>query len=368
MRQTEPPRVVWILGSGFSKSLGGPLLYDLFSERGKEWTELFFTATEDSLAPVYELFQEWFSASKSAHKKGNIWNDAEDYLEFLALAAKTTTGRASHNQRLIQKLATKYDLSVDALYKRAQRAIAAECLFTVGTDIRLERWEPYIEWSKALCERDAIITFNWDLVLESLATDDESKIKPAGFVLPVGYEQSEPPTAVCPILKMHGSVDWFDGVQPLRLSSSAATYSDRAMDHLTKRQRVPIIGMPGPEKFEFTKSRLKPIWDKAKEVLALADVVVFLGYRFPPSDPNALRTVLKVLREDNRRPLVRVYTVLGPRTGDEHTVRMEKLLDRTFRSAGRKKSGESDAYRSPLFEIRSEPLFVEDFLTVMPNV
>src|SRR5688572_5111669 len=111
----EPPRTVWILGSGFSRSLGGPLLKDLFSERGREWTRLHFKdedppappgggAGRDKLQPVYDLFQQWVIGSTRQKRRGSLWNDAEDFLEVLAVA-QATSSAGTYAARQIDRLA-----------------------------------------------------------------------------------------------------------------------------------------------------------------------------------------------------------------------------------------------------------------------
>jgi hypothetical protein len=47
-------KVVWILGSGFSKSLGGPLLADLLSHRGEAYTATKFPGQSRA---IYDLFR-----------------------------------------------------------------------------------------------------------------------------------------------------------------------------------------------------------------------------------------------------------------------------------------------------------------------
>ena len=91
-----------------------------------------------------------------------------------------------------------------------------------------------------------------------------------------------------------------------------------------------------------------------------------MGYRFPPSDSYAKGTLLGAIGQ-NERANLRIHTVLGPRTSDDDTVRLLKLLEHTLRGTGRVRRGESHAIppEPMFFEIIAQPLYVEDFLTVI---
>ena len=100
-------RTVWILGAGFSRPLGGPLLPDLLSPE-----------TPENLAAVYGSDQPHLLntfATQTAHWLYNygtrfrygrlsgwsgdgasLWRDAEEYLDYLDLAAQNTLGKAAN--------------------------------------------------------------------------------------------------------------------------------------------------------------------------------------------------------------------------------------------------------------------------------
>jgi hypothetical protein len=69
---------------------------------------------------------------------------------------------------------------------------------------------------------------------------------------------------------------------------------------------------------------LKDIWHVAEIVLRKADVVIFVGYRFPPTDAEARGRLLGALMR-NSAPDLRLYTVLGP-NDDPDNRRLETLL------------------------------------------
>jgi hypothetical protein len=368
MAEKEPRRIAWVLGSGFSKSLGGPLLDDLLSERGRRIASASLGAEDHST--VYDLFHAWHRKARPSIQQGAFWDDAEDYLEYLGLAASKAPG-AERAASLVRGILKAPDFSVEVLHRRAVRALAAETLFTLGADTRMERWDPYVRWASHLTGNDTIITFNWDLVLETLGeaqtvgyVGQESVLYP----LECGIEPQGISSAWCKILKMHGSVNWFNGKSP---PPSGTVPSDYAHVQLFNGDE-PILGTPGPLKADRRRGAFSAIWGDARDALSKANVVVFLGYRFPPSDSNSRRELLEALG-GNRNRFVTIHTVLGSRTSDEHTVRLVRLLEHTLEGAEvrqadgqtRRRSRKSTDPGAPSFQIEAHPMNVEDFISVV---
>ena len=350
----DAPKIVWVLGSGFSRSLGGPLLYDLLSELGHEESRARFPNL--NVEPAYTIFQ--FHQKDFRSDRPKYWRHAEEFLDFVDTAASPS----SHRHPIVKKLLELFKgieespLDPKRLLERCSQAIAAECLFTLGASpMNLEAWEPYIQWSMSRFDTDTILTFNYDLVLETLGElKDISALGRESVLIPEpnGQLRGVRGQGVANILKLHGSVDWTDR------GGSIQTVAD--VSQSLESGFIPLIATPGPTKSIRTSGFFRHIWQEATERLKVADVVVFLGYRFPPSDSGARHALLRALR-DNKKPHIRVHTVLGPRTAEDDTVRLTKLLEMTLEGAGRKKSGDS----SPSYDIVTQPLYVEDFLSVL---
>ena len=85
------------------------------------------------------------------------------------------------------------------------------------------------------------------------------------------------------------------------------------------------IGTPGPNKRDIT-GYLKPVWDEAILAIHNAEAIVFVGYRFPPSDSDARDTILEAV-QGNDSPHLLLHTVLGPNVNDESTSRLRGLLE-----------------------------------------
>ncbi len=125
------------------------------------------------------------------------------------------------------------------------------------------------------------------------------------------------------------------------------------------------IASPGPKKLEATSS-LKVLWDKAVQALQSADAVVFLGYRFPPTDAYARHTLLTAMAE-NGNPYLALHTVLGPDIGSPASVRLRELLRYAMRLQNRGRlppPGSGWKMDSLKFSLVQQPLYTEDFLSL----
>lgn len=178
-----PMSIVWILGSGFSKPLGGPLLDDLFS--GRLHSELKASCTQRGI-PEYvpASFEEFLYTRFGAWDGRNLtrrpelpWQDVEQFLERVERFAADPT-----NRQLGLPFEKRGQLTADdakRMRDAAHRYFVLAChQFMPPTSFNIadeERWRPYQRWAEQLKEwktleekPDVIITFNYDLVVERL--------------------------------------------------------------------------------------------------------------------------------------------------------------------------------------------------------
>jgi hypothetical protein len=79
---------VWILGAGFSKSLGGPLLVDLFRQQARGDLE---KVLGRPLATEVTWVQALFNYGKDIE---HLWGDAEEFLAYTEAAHGTVSPNA----------------------------------------------------------------------------------------------------------------------------------------------------------------------------------------------------------------------------------------------------------------------------------
>lgn len=190
--KTNPTKRVWILGAGFSRSLGGPLMNYLLSLDAKRRIATSYSDefVQGELERVFWLYHAGtnFAEGTLAHDVKfagvKLWHDAEKFLEMLDAAARGESVERTLIQDLL-KLLTQQSLltercsfssdpaELDSLFASAKRVVAASCrTFLKGLDEAKarakERWRPYQQWLGALGSNDSLVTFNYDLVLETL--------------------------------------------------------------------------------------------------------------------------------------------------------------------------------------------------------
>jgi hypothetical protein len=339
--------IVWILGAGFSKPLGGPLLGKMLSPEAERDLAVRYS-NAPSLGDRYAtaarfLYQYGRSGKKYAVKIPNggategedLWEDAEQYLDYLDTAAETLgPGR----DRLVQILGLlNSDLQykdVKAIAASGRRLLAAECCaFLVGAVPASERWSPYRRWLEHVATgEDILITFNYDTVVETVAEATKRQLR-------YTTKESRPSHTV----KLHE--------QGSRREALDCDDSELA------------IAGPGPSKQNLSGGAFQPYWEQARAALRTAEAIVFVGYRFPPTDAEAREKLLGAIRENNQTYLP-IYIVLGSDPGTS-SPRLMALLEHAL-SWRQKMSMTVGPPRAGAiqFSILPQQLGAEDFFSV----
>lgn len=378
---------VWILGAGFSRPLGGPLLPDLMRPEVMENLDATYPSApyrqnSGDLHQVVLKAYGYGSKFQQGRPRGtgdvpgeNIWADAEQFLDYLDTAAAGGPSSPAF-KRLSRVVAAatshfgfKDGTGADALRlsRVAKRLVAGTCsAFLVGADLETERWEPFVKWAKSLGANDTIISFNYDCVVEFL-----NKVSKNIHVVRLGGDQSNPGHAR--LLKLHGSVNWKisglapdDSTLPTGKESSIKVEPQDDFDFALKCEDHELaIASPGPIKKAVSAGWLAELWNQAAHAIRAADAVVFIGYRFPPSDSHARERLLLALSQ-NDRPYLAVHTVLGLHSPD--TPRLTQLLRFALSRREPQPFGERPGSNPDLrrYTLANHPLYGEDFLSVFP--
>lgn len=246
------------------------------------------------------------------------------------------------------------DISLDLVADIARRLLAVECSqFLRGANPRTERWLPYRVWAHYLRPGDTIVSFNYDRALELLCAwrkqnSDTSYQVNFEVITPDGDLEQKIHRARqfgAPALKLHGSVDWI---------ATDETISVDPADDLPatcKKGNQLVLAVPGPNKAGLLGQfkAIAHLWHQAQVAVSKAQRIVFLGYRFPPTDARARIELLDaILASVEENLLKQVQVVLGPDDQHQDVLRMRKLL----------------GYVCPEDRVDVVPLYVEDFLSL----
>lgn len=198
-----------------------------------------------------------------------------------------------------------------------------------------------------------MVTFNYDTLPEYLSRESPR----IGIVEPSNAGSLDFHADV-PVYKLHGSVNW--ELQAINGTRKIFRRSSDDWACLLKDDSQIALGTPGDEKAGVTK-QLRSLWHLASEAISKADALVFVGYRFPPSDQNAKLWFKNAIRE-NPKDLV-VHLVLGPRDENGDIGRLQNFVRLACLGL---KSDAPPTPRSPhrnLLRIIDQKMYAEDFLS-----
>jgi len=360
--QRDIPRgTAWILGAGFSRSLGGPLMDELFTDRLRHRMQPWLGDVPENLRvngfhELTRFYQRYDPRTDGPDPNDpRPWSDAEEFLEILDRAVAAGDENAADRRIALGLLRERNpNADTETLARRMaktarQYLVAALHAFAPEGDVaRQERWSPYARWAKKLDANDVVLSFNYDRVVERASKEQIVPARPRQQGEKI-YDLFEPG---CPwFIKLHGSVDW--RLEP----GGSVTQGCDPIDILTSDVE-PAIASPGPMKSRMTSDVFSSFWKIAEETLRHVRRIIFVGYRMPATDNEAKRRILDAIRA-NQNPALQIHLVLGPDTSHTHVRRLEGLLLWALRGA-----------RPPLQDLESrihvEPLGAEDFLTVAP--
>lgn len=369
-------KIVWILGAGFSRSLGAPLLQDLFTaEASKRVAEHYgLNANKDKREGPAWVARVCTAGIRNRGVE-NHWEHAEDFLERLELAENDKVARkilagfmglaGSPEDTLAQRSIADHCCDFEN-FKRfradaLQFLVAEVCCFLERPDLELEKWQPYLRWANELVKPwDSVLTFNYDwvpeLLIESQGKDPKLEIKDPNTT---SYNDR-----IANVYKLHGSANWIDADDTIEVGplGSAGAVS------LAQQGKL-LIATPGRSKHGLTESgKLSKLWEGAAFRIAQADAIVFLGYRIPPSDAKSRSWLAERIREcevyrkeglDNhsKQGWTRFHTVLGSDLRHHDSVRLAGLIPSLFLVT------KTALARSQRLE--QWPMGAEDFLSVV---
>jgi hypothetical protein len=278
--------VVLVLGAGFSRTAGHPVM----AEFRKVVTEL---ATNPG-SPLAEQERLWFKSVLDyrwrAQALYGYLNFDLDNLENLfglldmecSLGDKDDPFLRASRWALIFTLVKTLETTRKPMLGRLQDEVTACKRAATFGELR-ERTKypahplaPYVSFLQNLRPHDAIITFNYDTVIEEalLALSIGSDYGFSSFASP-GVQYA------IPVLKLHGSVNFRQ-----REDGAVEVVDYEFLEESTKEYYsggAPLIVPPTWNKGALT-SAIQTIWQRAATRLRAAARIVFIGYSLPETD------------------------------------------------------------------------------------
>ena len=267
---------MYVIGAGFSRGLGYPLMKDILA---RLWKYVDDTEFKRRMARVIKFYYPNF--------RGMNFPNVEELLTRMVVNEELLDSSRQHKGEF-----TKEDLRIlqhilllkisDWFHDILKRANPDSARFGWLYDFR----------DRVIQENAVIISFNWDLVLDQLLLEHNLSASSYGL----SRTLSQGPV----LLKPHGSLNWFeknpgrfitDGKRTRifyrkRSTRVYAFREFRAPVSTTDREYPPLIVPPLYSK-DFTKPVFTTLWQNCTRFLSTASRVTFIGYSMPATDLHA---------------------------------------------------------------------------------
>lgn len=314
---------LFYLGAGFSRFAGLPLgteVFDAVVDAAKR-TPLF----ESILEPDLERFRTFKKRTVVGRQSESF--DAEEFMAFLDV---------EHFLRL--KGGDVYSDEADRSQQLVKNLIA-KLLVVRQSEMTDERWQPYLDFACRLHPGDTVVTFNYDTILETALERSNVPYRLVPMRLSEvhpGYGVVKTPETEVVVLKVHGSIDFFD-IQPWQenrrfFAKFAFPIADRHPifgnqevfrptpivhepyhedSQLRRIHRVrdiqaflrqanlvveaPLILAPSHQKLLYS-SPLKELWWGMAEAGSFMESVAIIGFSLPQHDQYALQAIYSAIR------------------------------------------------------------------------
>jgi hypothetical protein len=278
METTRRDRIrdtVYVIGAGFSAGLGYPLTKSLLVE---VWNRLEKDA-RTQLRRIIEFHHPSFSVNRKTS-----FPDIEQLLS--EIAVNLDLFDASHSA---EGVFSRQDLDTARTELLFEIASWFHCIYEQATD------KPWLSDTvdRIRRERAAIVSFNWDLVLDQQLF--ETQLGPESYGL--GKELGSNPV----LLKPHGSLNWYEATEVQRVVKKnrveifhhknakeriEAFLHPREIKSRAGRRYTPLIVPPTYLK-DFSRPVFRQLWRRCTDVLSTPAKLIFLGYSLPASDLHA---------------------------------------------------------------------------------
>lgn len=270
------PSKTFILGAGFSADAGFPLVRDL----RKDVLSLIETEGHPSVKPHLTPYLHGYP-------------EGQFYAGLRRIDPHNSMGFEEWTMALRDRLSATYDqdpcYTVDRIVRDACGRLLWQKQRTLDRlPVAYENFASWFHEHHLYGQPNAIVSFNWELVVEKALTDAK-----------VGWRYTTQSPWVA-ILKSHGSINWSDHLdRGLRAESAewqriapdspfcyipSSPFTDPFESGVNQRLRKLIL--PGDPEDE---AGVSLIWAEAREAIRERDAVVFIGYSLPAYDSFSTR-------------------------------------------------------------------------------
>lgn len=350
MQETRTGKRVFVLGAGSSIGhLKGeyPGIANIFAFAKR----LLITVDSTSARSPVERYQRLYEFIRENFGQSILDQSAAIDIEELLTFVEMTLERQEDGDLL----------QVNKLIKEIIRAVLIE----QPKKVEIEDGE-YHRFNAMLDESDTIISFNWDLLLDGVLSEQLNQwywmrentehkaltqyknfvdafvvrkkdllsgVVHSGYNPEVQFPYAGKETSIPMYLKAHGSVDWFAcSNSACRASTVLFMVDDPSEKYFCSECHEPMMNIlipPVLNKRIYSFPAIRRIWNTAAKELTLAEEVVLWGYSLPPTDFYS-KWLLRQARTGNlkRLTIINPAVVNNPRQGDRTKVALGRAYVR----------------------------------------
>jgi hypothetical protein len=285
MNDKKRARRVFVLGAGASKACGLPLASELLAHVFQNDDLRYRNRLIEFIQYVYPRFDA-------------RWGNYPNIEEFLSLVEVVLTFN--------EKVKSKHKFETPEIRKLRDdllKAIAA-LLYRDGAAARV-KGSPIFHFAEQLNRSDAVITFNWDLLLERALVE---------LKIDWRYDRNEKDQRKLTLLKPHGSIDWFDrneiefkrGLTSLLMADVGAIRVYPYFGPPQSRRRVLPVIIPPISSKKWKYKEFDGLWRQTWHYLRHADEIYLLGFSLPPEDLHirfVMRSAVRANEKNRSTPM-----------------------------------------------------------------
>jgi NAD-dependent SIR2 family protein deacetylase len=307
MSNNVSDRNVFILGAGFSRDAGAPLIHD-FLDRARG----FYDDPEGGLdtherAQFAEVFRFKREVAKAREKFRIDLDNIEELFGLVEMSQRLGSTSAETRDAMVYLIAKTLQLAISNPAQRSQvrvglnRGYAWDFIKYLrrdpsGTDIfetdiythfALLIAGKYDDSRKVSTRSSTVITFNYDLVLDD-ALARVGTIPDYG--LNNAFDETPRGDASVALLKLHGSTNWSicNGCNQIhvleeKVTSNPILFRSKVCRSCSKAGLRLLLVPPSWDKSEYSQV-MQPVWKKAVEALRDATRICVMGYSMPETD------------------------------------------------------------------------------------
>jgi hypothetical protein len=312
LTDATPDRNVFILGAGFSRDAGAPLVSD-FLDIAREFLDDPNSGLDDEERGLFECVFEFKKRVAQAREKFRIdLDNIEQLFGLIEMSHRLNLDTKSSAVRdaMVYLIAKALQLSTEKKRGRLHIRIRPNPptvpspwtqLFHQSEMVEHNTFQSDIyryfalllsgkfdDSAKAQSRANVVITFNYDIVLDNalrrIGYDPDYALENAAFDGERNAQKIE-------LLKLHGSTNWAICPPPC---SKIQVMRDEKFTNLAADFRARTCGLcngplrhllvpPSWDKSEY-REVMRPVWKKAEEALKTAKRICIIGYSMPETD------------------------------------------------------------------------------------